>query len=250
MSFKEKLVILRKEKLLSQEELAEKLNIPREIVSKWETGEVTPDLEKLLEISRILGVSLDELTDQKVKENTDPIKENNNSVKKIIIVLLILAIFFGIVFLMFNSFFKFKDKLFNSAFDKIKDATTQTQTEEDSIYKQINEIQTQVLEQVNSINDQTIEIVNEREKDSFNNTFKDKAGTKSGTAVQWVIDDIIKNNQTNERKIKVIYNETEAVEPSELRSMKRNFDETFEKYELYFEYDENGYIYEAIIEKI
>ncbi|HFU3728998.1 TPA: helix-turn-helix domain-containing protein [Streptococcus suis] len=46
---------------LSQDDLAEKLYISRQAVSKWENGEATPDIDKLVQLSEIFGVSLDYL---------------------------------------------------------------------------------------------------------------------------------------------------------------------------------------------
>ena len=51
MNIGEKLYELRKEKNLSQEEVAEKLNVSRQTVSKWETNQTTPDFDKI-EIGR------------------------------------------------------------------------------------------------------------------------------------------------------------------------------------------------------
>ena len=47
MKFYEKLIILRKKDLLSQEELAEKLDVTRQTISKWELGQSKPDIDKL-----------------------------------------------------------------------------------------------------------------------------------------------------------------------------------------------------------
>ena len=46
---------------LSQYELAEKLYISRQAISKWENGEATPDMDKLVQLAEIFGVSLDYL---------------------------------------------------------------------------------------------------------------------------------------------------------------------------------------------
>ncbi|WP_105124971.1 helix-turn-helix domain-containing protein [Streptococcus suis] len=46
---------------LSQDDLAEKLYISRQAVSKWENGEATPDIDKLVQLAEIFGVSLDYL---------------------------------------------------------------------------------------------------------------------------------------------------------------------------------------------
>lgn len=61
MTFGEKLLKLRKEKGLSQEALAEKLNTSRQAVSKWENGQGYPETEKLLMIGKIFDVSIDYL---------------------------------------------------------------------------------------------------------------------------------------------------------------------------------------------
>lgn len=61
MEFNNKLYELRKQKGFSQEELAHRLNVSRQTVSKWEVGESTPDMEKLVAISDLFEVSLDEL---------------------------------------------------------------------------------------------------------------------------------------------------------------------------------------------
>lgn len=59
MKFEEKLIKLRKEKLLSQEELGEKLDVTRQTISKWELGQSKPDMEKLKEISTLFNISID-----------------------------------------------------------------------------------------------------------------------------------------------------------------------------------------------
>jgi len=59
MTFSEVLLQKRKSHGLSQEELAEQLGISRQAVSKWETGEASPDLNKLLALSKALDISLD-----------------------------------------------------------------------------------------------------------------------------------------------------------------------------------------------
>lgn len=66
MEFNNKLYELRKQKGFSQEELANRLNVSRQTVSKWEVGDSTPDMEKLIAISDLFGISLDELILDKV----------------------------------------------------------------------------------------------------------------------------------------------------------------------------------------
>jgi AbrB family looped-hinge helix DNA binding protein len=59
--FKDNLVFLRKMKGMSQENLAAQLDITRQTLSKWETGEAFPDIEKSKMLADIFEVSLDEL---------------------------------------------------------------------------------------------------------------------------------------------------------------------------------------------
>ncbi|MEG0367856.1 MAG: helix-turn-helix transcriptional regulator, partial [Coprobacillus sp.] len=73
MNFGDKLQTLRKGKSLSQEQLADQLNVSRQAVSKWETGEGYPELDKLIQISNLFDVSLDYLV--KNKEEVEPEKE-------------------------------------------------------------------------------------------------------------------------------------------------------------------------------
>lgn len=61
MNFAEKIFTLRKSNDLTQEQMAEALNVSRQSVSKWETGQATPELEKIVAMSQLLGVTTDYL---------------------------------------------------------------------------------------------------------------------------------------------------------------------------------------------
>lgn len=61
MTFSEKLMQLRRQKGWSQEELGERLDVTRQTVSKWELGSTTPEMEKLIAMSELFGISIDEL---------------------------------------------------------------------------------------------------------------------------------------------------------------------------------------------
>lgn len=65
--FQDNLIALRKMNNMSQEELADKINVSRQTVSKYETGESVPDIEKSKVIAEVFGVSLDDLV------NYDPV---------------------------------------------------------------------------------------------------------------------------------------------------------------------------------
>lgn len=63
--FKDNLISLRKMNSLSQEELAEKIGVSRQTLSKYETGESVPDIEKSKALADVFGVSLDDLVNFK-----------------------------------------------------------------------------------------------------------------------------------------------------------------------------------------
>lgn len=68
MTLSEKLQALRKSAGLSQEQLAEQLNVTRQAVSKWETGEGKPDIDNLLPLARLLGTTVDYLLDDEANQ--------------------------------------------------------------------------------------------------------------------------------------------------------------------------------------
>jgi len=93
-----KILELRKKANLSQENLAEKLDVSRQTISKWETGETSPDLKQAASISKIFNISLDELVDNNIKEIIVE-KVSNTELLAGIIIKILKAI--GILFLAF-----------------------------------------------------------------------------------------------------------------------------------------------------
>ncbi len=77
MSFGEKLASLRKEKGMNQEELAQKLNVSRQAVSKWESNSAYPETEKIIAICKLFDCSMDELIGIKEKDNMTRETKNN-----------------------------------------------------------------------------------------------------------------------------------------------------------------------------
>ena len=83
-----RLMKFRRDSGLSQEEVAEKLNVSRQTVSKWETGQSTPDFDKIAPLCELYGVTTDELLrgvvsdkkqkDEKVEEEDDRSDEGDN----------------------------------------------------------------------------------------------------------------------------------------------------------------------------
>ena len=97
MEIGKKIMELRKKNGLSQEELAEKVGVARQTISKWELGETSPDLKQSKELSKIFNVSLDELTNNDIKDvlvektsNTEKLAGLTLKIIKVIVVLLIL----------------------------------------------------------------------------------------------------------------------------------------------------------------
>lgn len=76
MDLGEKLFELRKKKNLSQEEVAERLNVTRQTVSKWETNQSTPDFDKIVPLCELFEISTEELLKGK-KEDAEEKKEIN-----------------------------------------------------------------------------------------------------------------------------------------------------------------------------
>jgi transcriptional regulator with XRE-family HTH domain len=84
MNLGERIFQLRTEKNMSQGDLADKLDVSRQSVSKWENNTAVPDLDKLIKLCDVFEISLDEITGRKVqKEKTsnklEEIKEIKNS---------------------------------------------------------------------------------------------------------------------------------------------------------------------------
>lgn len=67
-TFNEKVYELRKESRLSQEEVAEQLNVSRQTISNWENGTAQPALDKAVELAYLFDVSLDELVGKTVRQ--------------------------------------------------------------------------------------------------------------------------------------------------------------------------------------
>ncbi len=67
MKLQDKLVLLRKEKGMSQQELSQALKVSRQAVSRWEVGEVKPSTDKLRRLSELYGVSADDLLKEDVE---------------------------------------------------------------------------------------------------------------------------------------------------------------------------------------
>ena len=83
MILADKLIQLRKKSGMSQEELAEKMNVSRQAVSKWEGAQSIPDLDKILQLSELYGVTTDYLLKDSVENEEYIGKDTAENVRKV-----------------------------------------------------------------------------------------------------------------------------------------------------------------------
>ena len=88
MKLGENIFKLRKEYNLSQEQLAEKINVTRQTISNWELGETAPNPEQLKLLSKELNISIDELLNNDIKQVLVEKVSNTEKLAKIIIKIL------------------------------------------------------------------------------------------------------------------------------------------------------------------
>ena len=109
---------LRKEKDITQEELAEKMGVARRTVSRWETGANMPDIDVLIDISDFYGVGLREILDgerkekqmdKEMKETVLKVAEYENEGKKRTSIVVIVYLALGIISLLANLVMKFME---------------------------------------------------------------------------------------------------------------------------------------------
>ncbi len=96
--FYERIYRLRKERGLTQEEIANELNVSRQTISNWETGSAQPTIDKAIELANLYDVSMDELVGKNIK-----------SVKKVSHILMSLLNEKINIYLEKNSFFVSQD---------------------------------------------------------------------------------------------------------------------------------------------
>ena len=84
MNLGEKIHQLRKQSGMSQEELAAKITVSRQAISKWELGESIPDTENVVQLSKLFNVSTDFLLNDDVESDMDipVVRENSERLKR------------------------------------------------------------------------------------------------------------------------------------------------------------------------
>lgn len=266
MKFNEKLIELRKKAGFSQEELGYKLNVTRQTVSKWELGQTTPEMDKLLDMSKLFNITVDELINEsEIPTNSNPIiedqtiKKQSNKEKniKIIIIGAIVIIIVLIVFKLlaglsiFNKVANTQANTQANIFDKFfgmfgQVTNTITSTAEDEKQQQMaNHVFDQITNIASDINETESQITLRK----FNGPIEIFSGSQMGGGVIAALDKIVTSNKTQDNKITVKYKTTETQEENEITSIKQNI-KKFNNYNISFDYDANGFINKATIETL
>ena len=106
MNLGNKIIKLRKRDKLSQEMLADKIGVSRQTISNWELNVTKPDTEYIKKISKIFGISIDELLDNDIRDimekkisNTEKLTNKNTKNIKIVLVTLYFIILAGLIYI-------------------------------------------------------------------------------------------------------------------------------------------------------
>ena len=91
MKLSDKLIELRKTKGWSQEDFAEKVDVSRQAISRWENGTALPDAQNVLQISKLFGVTTDYLLGYTAVEYHDLKKQFKSNADKILLVLYVIV---------------------------------------------------------------------------------------------------------------------------------------------------------------
>ena len=248
MKFYEKLIILRKKALLSQEQLAEKLDVTRQTISKWELGQTKPDMDKLNAMSKLFEVDINILTNDELslegnkQEKKVETKKKDNSNRKIILYIVIIIFVASLATLVYRVGSDIKEKS-DAVKEEMNKAKEEAKRKQEEIERKQQEVE-QEMEQKEL----------ERKKESFNYTFEKYQGTESKAATGWQIDEAIQNNKTNnEHLIEVVFDGTSyGTDPNKIKEIKnslRNFNGyEIQHYEISLDYDDNGYVNKVTIE--
>lgn len=252
MKFYEKLIILRKKALLSQEELAEKLDVTRQTISKWELGQSKPDIDKLQMMSKLFEVDVNTLTNEDISlEDKAETKEDKNNKKedgdrKFILYILIIIFIASLAFLTYRVGTDIKTKK-----DEIKE---ELRKEKEKAEKKQEEEEKKQQELEDKIKKEQEEYHENFSKDSFNSTFEMNQGTKSGMFAKSQVDNVVKNNKKDkEHLIEVVFDGTSyGTDPLNIQNIKNKLQEfngyKFQEYEISLDYDDNGYVNKVTIE--
>ena len=245
MKFYEKLIILRKKALLSQEELAEKLDVTRQTISKWELGQSKPDIDKLQMMSKLFEVDVNTLTNEDISlEDKGKTKEDKNNKKedgdrKFILYILIIIFIASLALLAYRVGTDIKTKK-----DEIKEELRKEKEKAEKDEKEFKDKFNKDMEESDLKFD----------KNSFNSNYTFYSGTQPGQNVSMLIDNIINKNKTEkDHLVELTFDNTSYGTDSDNIKQTKNMIQTFKGYDIqYYEvsmdYDDNGYVNKVTIE--
>ena len=245
MKFYEKLIILRKKALLSQEELAEKLDVTRQTISKWELGQSKPDIDKLQMMSKLFEVDVNTLTNEDISlEDKAETKEDKNNKKedgdrKFILYILIIIFIASLALLAYRVGTDIKTKK-----DEIKEELRKEKEKAEKDEKEFKDKFNKDMEESDLKFD----------KNSFNSNYTFYSGTQPGQNVSMLIDNIINKNKTEkDHLVELTFDNTSYGTDSDNIKQTKNMIQTFKGYDIqYYEvsmdYDDNGYVNKVNIE--
>ena len=101
MEFSSKIKEVRKKENLTQEEFAEKIFVSRNAVAKWETNRGYPDIQNLITISDVFGISLDELIKEDKNVKNKIIAESSSKKWHILVIIYLITIILYILYFLF-----------------------------------------------------------------------------------------------------------------------------------------------------
>ena len=245
MKFYEKLIILRKKALLSQEELAERLDVTRQTISKWELGQSKPDIDKLQMMSKLFEVDVNTLTNEDISlEDKGETKEDKNNNKedgdrKFILYILIIIFIASLALLAYRVGTDIKTKK-----DEIKEELRKEKEKAEKDEKEFKD----------KFNKDMDESDLKFDKNSFNSNYTFYSGTQPGQNVSMLIDNIINKNKTEkDHLVELTFDNTSYGTDSDNIKQTKNMIQTFKGYDIqYYEvsmdYDDNGYVNKVTIE--
>lgn len=224
MKFEEKLIKLRKEKILSQEELAEKLNVTRQTISKWELGQSKPDMDKLVEMSKFFEVPIDNLTNDNLDiESKKSISKPQKKERKWLLYFLVVVLIASIITLVIRINLQKEEEKANN-----KNSTG------------IFSIFTDMFSSIESIGGSRMHNIN----------FENSTGTRAAIFVKSTLDDIISVNKKDKaHMVTLIYNDIVTTDEEKIKEVKYSL-KSENDYEVSIEYDDDGYVNKVILEDI
>lgn len=247
MKFEDKLIKLRKKASLSQEALAEKLDVTRQTISKWELGQTKPDMEKLAQMAKLFNISVNELvSDDELKEekNETHIKKENKGERKIVLYILIIILIASFVTLVYRVG---------------SDVSNKYQRDKKNKENIIKDISNKISDGIDNVtNDEKTKEEIEEEKqdkiDDFNMDYENHSGSETKFSVSSLIDKAVTNNKKNkDHLIEFIFDgKSFGTEASSIKEIKKSLTDfkgyDIQYYEVSLDYDKDGYINKITIE--